>query len=99
MVRFLLTAVGVVLLAVAVVFAVSDIARSLAQDVTATTTLAEALLSVGLSAGAAVNQPEAAIDVIAAVSDWPAAITIGSVAILLLYLGRSRGRTPNRVAR
>jgi len=99
MIRFLFRLCGQIILALALVFAIADIARSLANDAVSLTTLGDAAAAVHLplvpAAGASAN----ALDVIALASAWPAAAVLGVLAFLLLFIGRRPGPIAGRHAR
>ena len=98
--RFRVNLLGGLLLAVALVFAVADIARTLADGETRLTTLAEALAVLGLGAETAPGLSGGAVDLFAAASAWAASVGFGIAALLLLFLGRpSRRRRPGRFVR
>lgn len=89
MIRFLFRLAGQVILAVGLVFAVADIARSLANDALSLTTLAEAAAALRLPL--APSEGDASVlDVIALVSAWPAALVLAVLAFVLMFLGRRR---------
>ncbi|MBC8129924.1 MAG: hypothetical protein H7Y08_06340 [Rhizobiaceae bacterium] len=100
MVRFVLNAVGSVLLSVAVVFAVADIARSLADDAWRMTPVGEILLAIGVTTGARADMASpSSIDLLGLSSAWPASMTLAAAAFLVLFLGRSRDRTRRSLTR
>jgi hypothetical protein len=90
MIRFLFRLAGQIALAVALVFAVADIARSLANEAVSLTTLADAAAAMRLPLTPAA--PGAALDAVVLVSGWPAAAVLGLLAFVLLFLGRRPGR-------
>lgn len=100
MIRFLFRLLGQIVLAVALVFAIADIARSLANDEISLTTLGDAAASVHLPLAPSAGASDNMIDVIALVSAWPAAVALVMMAFLLMFIGR-RPRLPpgRRVAR
>lgn len=90
MIRFLFRLAGQIVLALGLVFAVADIARSLANDAPSLTTLAEA--AAALRVPLAPSDGNAAVlDVLALVSAWPAALVLAALAFLLMFLGRRPG--------
>ena len=95
MIRLLFRLLGQLVLALALVFAVADIARSIANDAVSLTPLATALAALGI-----VPVPVAgAVDVMALVAGWPASVALMVLAFLLLFLGRRPHRVPGRLAR
>ena len=99
MIRFLFRLLGQIVLAVALVFAVADIARSLANDETSLTTLGDAAASVHLSMMPSTGASDRTIDVVALVSAWPAAVVLAGLAFLLLFIGRRPRLAPGRRGR
>lgn len=99
MIRFLFRLAGQVVLAVGLVFAVADIARSLANDALSLTTLAEAAAALRLPLAPAEGDA-GVLDVIALVSAWPAALVLAVLAFVLMFFGRRpgpvRGPPPRR---
>ncbi|MEF2070727.1 hypothetical protein [Consotaella aegiceratis] len=97
MLRFLARLVGAVLLAVAVVFAVGDVARSLASETMVLQPAADALTSLGLAPAASSQGGDGFGEVIAAawalIGPWPVSILFLVLAFLFLALG-SVGRAP-----
>jgi len=95
MIRLLFRLLGQLVLALALVFAVADIARSIANDAVSLTPLGTALAALGI-----VPVPVAgAVDVMALVAGWPASVALMVLAFLLLFLGRRPHRVPGRLAR
>ena len=95
MIRLLFRLLGQLVLALALVFAVADIARSIANDAVSLTPLGTALAALGI-----VPVPVAgAVDVMALVAEWPASVALMVLAFLLLFLGRRPHRVPGRLAR
>lgn len=92
MMRFVANAIGSVLLAFALVFAVADIARSLAGDIVRLTPLGDVFGLAGLSLEPAPGQSEAAKATLSLISAWPASITLGIAAFVFLFIGRRRSR-------
>ena len=92
MIRFLLRSFGAILLAAALVYAVADIARSLADDTMILTPLSEALAGLGLPAAPPTGQSPAAADVSTRVLAWPVSVMLAVVAMLLLAAGRPARR-------
>ncbi|GGE09471.1 hypothetical protein GCM10011390_30680 [Aureimonas endophytica] len=94
--RFLFNLLGGLLLAVALVFATADIARTLADGTLRLTTLGEGFASVGLPLAQETRGLSAgALDIVAALAGWPASLTCGLAALLLLFIARPphrRGR-------
>ena len=87
---FLLRSLGLVILAIGVVFAVGDIARSLADESTRLVGIGDAFASMGLGFDpAGVTEPSAA-RVIGAVSRWSMAISCGVLGFLFLVIGRKQ---------
>lgn len=99
MMRFLVNAAGSVLLAFALVFAVADIARSMAGDIVRLTSLGQVLALVGVSLEPVAGQSEAAKALIGAVAAWPASVMLGIAAFLLLFIGRPRRAARARFTR
>jgi hypothetical protein len=98
--RFVFNLIGAALLAFAVVFAVADIARSIADGATRLTTIGEAFAAVGLPLGAAAAGASAnAVDLVATLAGWSASIAFGLAAFLLLFVGRPPHRRGGRFAR
>lgn len=99
MIRFLFRLAGQIVLAVGLVFAVADIARSLANDALSLTTLAEAAAALRLPLAPAEGDASV-LDVIALVSVWPAALVLAVLAFVLMFFGRRpgpvRGQPPRR---
>ncbi|NDW03144.1 hypothetical protein [Jiella pacifica] len=90
----LFRALGLLVLAVGVVFAVGDIARSLADETTQLVSIDEALSSMGFVL--ANSAPESRT--VAVVGTWSMSITCGAIGFLLLLLGH-RGRRRDRNVR
>jgi hypothetical protein len=90
MLRFLARVLGNIFLAVAVVYAVGDIARSIADDVVATTSLTQALAVLGVSEAEAAGGALAPL--LAVIGPLPAAFVFFAAALALLLLGRARRR-------
>ncbi len=86
--RFLLRSLGLVILAVGVVFAVGDIARSLADESTRLVSIGDAFASMGLGYDPARLTEPSAARLVAAVSHWSMAISCGILGFLFLVLGR-----------
>lgn len=101
MIRFLVNAVGTLLLALALVFAVGDIARSIAQDAVRITPMGDAMASVGVpfGAGAGAGAPGVTADLVALVSSWPAAPVLMGFAFLVFLVARPREMRARRLAR
>lgn len=98
MLRFIARVLGNLLLAVAVVYAVGDIARTIADDVVATTSLTQALAVLGVSAEDAAGGALAPL--LAVIGPLPAALVFFAAALVFLLLGRShRRRDEMRVVR
>lgn len=93
MIRFLVNAVGTLLLALALVFAVGDIARSIAQDAIRITAMGDALNSIGLALAAPEGASGVMGDLVAVVSAWPAAPVLAVAAFLVLLVARPRERS------
>ena len=95
MIRLLFRLLGQLVLALALVFAVADIARSIANDAVSLTPLGTALAALGI-----VPVPVAgAVDVMALVAGWPASVALMGLAFLLLFLGRRPHRVLGWLAR
>ncbi|GGD05228.1 hypothetical protein [Aureimonas glaciei] len=94
MIRFLMRSLGAVLLAVALVYGVADIARSLADDAVMLTPLSEALAGLGLPSTVPDGTSPATAGLLARVLAWPMSVLAGVLALLLLAAGRPgrRGR-------
>ncbi|NDV86273.1 hypothetical protein GTW51_06105 [Aurantimonas aggregata] len=90
--RFFLRLIGSLFLAIGVVFAAGDIARSLAADATRLMPVGEALALLGIGVDPAATGSATATVAYAAVSGWSVAITAGAIGILFLILGRARRR-------
>lgn len=91
--KFLMRVLGVLFLAVAVVFAVGDIARSIADEATRLVSVNQALASFGLPVlGAGASPPSTAADIAAAIGQWSVTITTGLIGLALLVLGRKPQR-------
>jgi hypothetical protein len=88
MIRFLMRSLGAVLLAVALVYGIVDIARSLADDAVVLTPLSEALAGLGLPASVPAGSSAAAAGVLTRMLAWPVSVLTGIVALLFLGLGR-----------
>ncbi|MEF2551872.1 hypothetical protein VQ042_10955 [Aurantimonas sp. A2-1-M11] len=86
--RLLLRLIGTMCLAICVVFAVGDIARSLAAETTRLLTVSEALILIGASLPTAPDSATLAV-VTSEVGRWPVAITTGVAGLVLLVLGRT----------
>ncbi|KAB0682721.1 hypothetical protein [Aureimonas leprariae] len=97
--RFILNLVGGILLALALVFAVGDIARSLADGATRLGSIGEAFAAVGLPLGPGDGMSANAVDLVATVANWPASITFGLAAFVLLFVGRPPHRRHGRLVR
>ncbi|HEX2018731.1 MAG TPA: hypothetical protein VGO17_07305 [Aurantimonas sp.] len=93
--RFLLRLVGSLFLAVGVVFAVGDIARSLAADATRLLPVGESLALLGVDFDPAATGSATVAVAYAAISNWSMAVTAGAIGVVLLLLGRK----PRRVRR
>ncbi|MBB4002657.1 MAG: hypothetical protein V7704_16105 [Aurantimonas endophytica] len=91
----LFLAFGTLLLAVGVVFAVGDIARSLAADALRLLPVGEALALLGIGVDPAATGSATVAVSYAAISGWSVAITAGALGVLFLLLGRG----PRRVRR
>ena len=85
--HLLFRALGLLVLAIGVVFAVGDIARSLADETTQLVTIDQALASMGL----VVAETAPGSSTIAVVGTWSMSITCGALGIGLMLLGH-RGR-------
>ncbi|UIJ71453.1 hypothetical protein [Aurantimonas sp. HBX-1] len=83
---------GTLLLAVGVVFAVGDIARSLAADAPRLLPVSEALALLGIGVDPAVTGSATVAVSYAAISGWSVAITAGALGILFLLLARALRR-------
>jgi hypothetical protein len=92
MIRFLMRSLGAVLLAVALVYGVADVARSLADDRVTLTPLSEALAGLGLPSAVPGGPSPAAADLWAWLLAAPMSVLAGAVALLLLAAGRPRRR-------
>ena len=77
--RLLLRLIGTLFLCVCVVFAVGDIARSLAAETARLLTVAEALALIGSSLPPATDSE---------IGRWSVAITAGVAGLVFLVLGR-----------
>ncbi|MBP0617455.1 hypothetical protein [Jiella mangrovi] len=87
----LFRAVGLLVLAVGVVFAVGDIARSLADETTRLISVDQALASMGLILANAAPDSRT----VAVIGSWSMSITCGGIGFVLLLLGhRGRRREP-----
>ncbi|MCB8836176.1 hypothetical protein [Aurantimonas sp. VKM B-3413] len=83
--RFLLRLIGLIFLATGVVFAVGDIARSIANESTRLMTISEAASAINLT----LEQTTAVgSQTIAVAMNWSIAVCCGVVGIVLLLLGR-----------
>ncbi|WP_102961062.1 hypothetical protein [Mangrovicella endophytica] len=88
MIRFVIRLVGMLVLAAAVVFAVGDIARTIADDVVQMTPLATALATLGL---APALPPDAAAPLQAGLAQLlaaPTSIVLAVFAFIILFIGR-----------
>ena len=85
--RLVLRLIGGVLLAVAVVLAVSDIARSLAGDVVRLAPLGSVLAGTGLGDAGTGSSGGTLLALVAA---WPASVVAALAAFAFLALGRAR---------
>ncbi|KQT53843.1 MULTISPECIES: hypothetical protein [unclassified Aureimonas] len=99
MIRFFVNAVGTLLLALALVFAVGDIARSIAQDAVRITAMGDAMASIGLPFGPGAETSSVTADLIVLVSSWPAAPVLAVFAFLVFLLARPREARARRLAR
>ncbi|MEX6506648.1 hypothetical protein [Jiella sp. M17.18] len=82
--RFVLRLVGFVFLALGIVFAVGDIARSIANEATRLMTINEALPSMGI----AFDTTSTGSQTLAVAGHWSIAITCGVIGLVCLLLGR-----------
>lgn len=96
MLRFLARLIGGFLLAVAVVFAVGDIARSLTGDRLQLTPLGEALAYLGIPAAPDAGGSQFVHDLTAMAVVWPASVALAVLALVLLFIGRPRRRREQR---
>mgnify|MGYP006879612458 CR=1 FL=1 len=92
--HLLFRALGLLVLAIGVVFAVGDIARSLADETTQLVTIDQALASMGL----VLAETAPGSSTIAVVGTWSMSITCGAIGFVLLLLGH-RGRRRDRNVR
>ena len=92
--RFLLRLIGLVFLAIAVVFAVGDIARSIANESTRLITIGEAAAAMNLS----VEQLAGSSQTVGVAMHWSIAISCGVVGIVFLLLGRQQKMARRRRA-
>ncbi|KQT44522.1 hypothetical protein ASG43_14410 [Aureimonas sp. Leaf454] len=99
MIRFFVNAIGILLLALALVFAVGDIARSLAQDAVRITELGDAMGSIGVSLAPAGEVSTPTADLLSLVSSWPAAPVLGAAAFLVFLVGQPREGRRDRALR
>lgn len=90
--RFLVRLIGSLLLAIAVVFAVGDIARSLADQATRLVSFAEALAMMGGSLEPSGIQSATVATMLAEIGRWSVSITAGVAGLFLLVVGRERKR-------
>lgn len=90
---FLFRAVGMLVLALGLVFAVGDIARSLADEATRMISVVDALHSMGLAVGWDENEA------LSAIGGWSMAITCGAIGLVLILLGHRTRRRQSRVRR
>ncbi|HEY9055630.1 MAG TPA: hypothetical protein VIN77_00620 [Aurantimonas sp.] len=90
--RFLVRLIGSLLLAIAVVFAVGDIARSLADQVTHLVSVREALAMMGGSLEPSGVQSATVAAMLAEIGRWSVSITAGVAGLVLLFAGRERKR-------
>jgi len=96
--RLLLRLIGTVFLAICVVFAVGDIARSLAVEAARLLTVSEALTLMGASLPDTADSATLAVAT-AEMSRWSVAITAGVVGLVFLILGRTPRSRRRRVLR
>ena len=94
MIRLLFRLLGQLVLAIGLVFAVADISRSLANDAVSLTTLGAAAAAVRLPLAPATG--DTAIDLVALVSAWPAAVALILLGFLLMFIGRRPQPMPGR---
>ncbi|MCQ0987726.1 hypothetical protein [Jiella marina] len=90
---FLFRAVGMLVLALGLVFAVGDIARSLADEATEMISVTEALNAMGIVI--ATDESE----FLAVVGAWSMAITCGVIGLVLILLGHRTRRRQSVVRR
>ncbi len=90
----LFRALGLLVLAVGVVFAVGDIARSLADETTQLVTINEALSAMGVMLADAAPESRT----VAVVGTWSMSIACGAIGFVLLLLGH-RGRRRDKGVR
>lgn len=88
--RFLVRLIGSLLLAIAVVFAVGDIARSLADEMTRLVSVAEALAMMDIGFDPSGFDSATASTIAAEIGRWPVSITAGIAGVVLLVAGRER---------
>ncbi|BDA82629.1 hypothetical protein Sa4125_01710 [Aureimonas sp. SA4125] len=98
MIRFVLRGLGAILLAAALVYAVADIARSLADEAVVLTPLSQALTGFGLPAAVPEGPSPVATDLIARVLGWPVSVISGVLALLLLAVGRPARRRAGKLS-
>lgn len=91
----LFRAIGLVVLAVGIVYAVSDIARSLADETTELVTIDQALTAMGF----ALSDAAPGSSTLAVVGTWSMAITCGAIGLLFLLLGHRGRRRPRDIRR
>lgn len=99
MIRFFVNVVGTLLLALALVFAVGDIARSIAQDALTITAMGDALGSIGVSLAGDAGASGVTSDLLALVSTWPAAPVLAVAAFLVFLVARPLDTRRHRLAR
>lgn len=90
MIRFILRVLGMLVLALAVVFAIGDIARSFTDGVMRLTPLAEAVnyFALRLPPGGGLSLSPFFTRIWTVASPWPASVSLAIVAFLLLFAGR-----------
>ncbi|SKA22182.1 hypothetical protein [Consotaella salsifontis] len=100
MLRFLARLIGLIFLAIAAVFAVGDIARSIAENSARLMSLSDALALVGVAAppvsGADDAFAESLASLLAVVGPWPASGVFLGLSLLLLLLAGLGRRPPER---
>ena len=88
--RLVLRFLGMLLLAVGIVFAVGDIARSLADETAQLLTVQDGLGAMGIAFDPASFQNQTVASAAVQVAIWPISVTAGVAGLVLLILGRRR---------
>lgn len=90
MIRFLVNAVGTLILALAIVFAIGDIARTIAQDALRIMPMGEAMTLIGVPFVPAPGASGVSVDLVSVIAAWPAAPVLAVLAFLVFLIARPR---------